>query len=538
MPAPTPDDAKLLIRCPSCGQRFKVAEDLRDRMVECGGCENRFRIDSSVVVRGRKVYPGERNSDSLMRFHRVPLPPDASTARVQSVSYADAPDFALLEPLPAEKILAGTAGVLGMVFIASLLILGNGPGGALNGVSIGGRLALAGFAGLLGTGLLAYSNPRNRKRGLVMGLMAMVSLVSMSLIFGAPSSSPAPTIGSKGVAKERGSAGVSPNPVNSKAIDANEALKTRIGTIPLDAENQRLEREGSRKRAVGIWLHGLRDSNRLLVRDYMIRVTGADASSHGYPRDNGDYLFIVSGINEGPEAVAKLAGVFGVVEKIYSDLLVVEVTANIEIFVEGPIDRLSKKDDPEFEALNKRELDSVDLDRVKRAVQRLAGAEPKAYRSDISRRLLQLLGDDAVDFKSAVCSALIVWSEKPGPAGEAALKLAQRLLARRDPVPPEVIGLLIKEKNMEVIPMVEGLWARDPLSWEGAYGDIGNAAEATLLSRFGSTSGTMRSSAVRILRRIGGEASLKELAKTSAADPELKALILQAQVAIQARLRE
>ena len=537
MRTPSPDDDKLLIRCPSCGQRFKVAEDLRDRMVECGGCENRFRIDASVVVRGKKFYPGERNSDSLMRFHRVPLPPDASAARVQSVSYADAPDFALLDPLPAEKILAGIVGVLGMVFIALLLILGSGPGGALDGVLIGGRVALAGFAGLLGTGLLFYSNPRNRKRGLVIGLLATVVLVSMSFVLGVSPASPAPMVGAKGVASEAAAVGV-PSSAMPKKIDVNEALKIRIGTIPLDAENKRLERDGGRKRAVGIWLHGLRDSNRLLVRDYMIRVTGADASSHGYPRDNGDYLFIVSGINQTPEDVAPLVGVFGTVDKIYPDLSVVEVSANNDNFVEGPIDRLSKKDDPEFEVLNKRELDSIDLDRVKRAVQRLASAEPKAYRTDISRRLLQLLGDDAVEFKSAVCSALIVWSDKPGPAGDVAYKLAERLVARREQVPPEVIGLLIKEKNMKVIPMVEGLWARDPLEWEGAYGDIGNAAEATLLARFGSTSGTMRSSAVRILRRIGGAASLEALAATSAADPELKALISQAQVAIQARLRQ
>jgi len=372
---------------------------------------------------------------------------------------------------------------------------------------------------------------------LVIGLLATVVLVSMSFVLGVSPASPAPMVGAKGVASEAAAVGV-PSSAMPKKIDVNEALKIRIGTIPLDAENKRLERDGGRKRAVGIWLHGLRDSNRLLVRDYMIRVTGADASSHGYPRDNGDYLFIVSGINQTPEDVAPLVGVFGTVDKIYPDLSVVEVSANNDNFVEGPIDRLSKKDDPEFEVLNKRELDSIDLDRVKRAVQRLASAEPKAYRTDISRRLLQLLGDDAVEFKSAVCSALIVWSDKPGPAGDVAYKLAERLVARREQVPPEVIGLLIKEKNMKVIPMVEGLWARDPLEWEGAYGDIGNAAEATLLARFGSTSGTMRSSAVRILRRIGGAASLEALAATSAADPELKALISQAQVAIQARLRQ
>ena len=63
------DDSLLLIRCPTCGQRFKVGEDLRERTVECGGCESRFRINDEVIVRGRKFYPGERKDPGFNRFH-------------------------------------------------------------------------------------------------------------------------------------------------------------------------------------------------------------------------------------------------------------------------------------------------------------------------------------------------------------------------------------------------------------------------------------------------------------------------------------
>ncbi len=73
MSSMNPDDLLLIIRCPMCGQRFKVAEDLRGRTVECGGCEHRFRINDDVVVRGKKFYPGERKDPSLNRFQRVPL---------------------------------------------------------------------------------------------------------------------------------------------------------------------------------------------------------------------------------------------------------------------------------------------------------------------------------------------------------------------------------------------------------------------------------------------------------------------------------
>ncbi|MGL5017160.1 MAG: MJ0042-type zinc finger domain-containing protein, partial [Luteolibacter sp.] len=59
------EDSMLLIRCPSCGQRFKVGDDLRDRTVECGGCEHRFRINDDVIARGPKFYPSEGKKGEL-----------------------------------------------------------------------------------------------------------------------------------------------------------------------------------------------------------------------------------------------------------------------------------------------------------------------------------------------------------------------------------------------------------------------------------------------------------------------------------------
>ena len=98
MPSSSPDDSLLLIRCPSCGQRFKVGEDLRERTVECGGCEHRFRINDEVIVRGRKFYPSERKNPGLNRFHRIPLPGGESMIGVQPVRYGNMPDPAVLEP--------------------------------------------------------------------------------------------------------------------------------------------------------------------------------------------------------------------------------------------------------------------------------------------------------------------------------------------------------------------------------------------------------------------------------------------------------
>ncbi len=124
MPSTNPDDSLLLIRCPSCGQRFKVGEDLRGRTVECGGCEHRFRINDEVIVRGKKFYPGERKDSKLNRFQRVPLAMAPEAGGLTPIRYAEAPDPTAFEPASPQRVIAGVIGVVGMVFMALLLMFG------------------------------------------------------------------------------------------------------------------------------------------------------------------------------------------------------------------------------------------------------------------------------------------------------------------------------------------------------------------------------------------------------------------------------
>ncbi len=534
MPSTPPDDTLLLIRCPSCGQRFKVGEDLRDRTVECGGCEHRFKISDPVIVRGPKFYPGERASASMNRFQRVPLPGGAALIGVQPIRYSNMPDASLLEPASPQRIIAGAVGVAGMLFVGLLLILGAGRGGVLDGMILTNRLLMAGFTCLLGVILLVYANPKARFKAFLFGLLLSAGPLSLPFFFKA-GSVPIPGHSASTPGKVTPPPEVeSKTPVESSAISE---LRNRIGTGPLEAEIARLATEGSTKRALGLWFRGLSDSNRFLVRDYIIRVANADPDSHFYPRNGGDYLLVVTGIRLSLEDLAELAGVLGQTEKIYPEISVIEVRVRNEAFVEGSIEKLSKKEDPAFYDLNKRELESIDLERVKRAVQRIAEAEPKIYRSDITRKLIALLGDEGVNFKGNVCKALSVWSEQSGPAGTAALNEVTKLAKADKPIPPEMMALIVKEKNLAVIPILDELWFKNPGAWEPIYGDLGSPAEATVIRRFPQTKGTIRYSSVRILGRVGGADSLPVLAAAMpSADSELKVLLEQAQKSISARL--
>jgi hypothetical protein len=533
MPGPNPDDTLLLIRCPSCGQRFKVGEDLRGRTVECGGCEHRFRINDEAIVRGKKFYPGERKDSGLNRFQRVPISVAPPVMGTPMVRYGEAPDPAILEPAPPQRIIAGLLGGAAIVMMALLIILGAKRGGALDGVTTGNRMVMAGFSCLLGTLLLIYANPKARAKAIAAGLLASICLITLPLFF---------TEGSKPL----GGRDVEPimplemPQAKKTAVEEGDMiaeLRRRIGTDPLDAEIKRLAAEGSSRQAVGLWLRDLQERNRFLIMDYILRTTGADPQSHYYPRGNGDFLMVVTGINMPLDEVAKVAGALGSVELVVPEIAVIEVHVNNENFVEGPVEKLTDRSSPAFYDLNKRELESIDLDRIEDAVKRLAEAEPKIYRSDITGRLISLLAMPEVKFKGAVCHALAKWAEDPAPAAEAALKEAEKLLARKTPVPEEMIALILQAKNPGVIPVIDALWSESPSHWERQYSEIGQAAEPVLLNRFPQAKGWLRQSAVRLLGKVGGANSLPvlEAAKTGA-DPELRVLLEKSILSIRSRL--
>jgi len=540
MSSPSPDDPQFLIRCPSCGQRFKVMENLLGRTVECGGCEHRFRIADDVIVRGKKFYPGEKRDNRLYRFHRVPMAMAPSLAGAEPVQYGEPPDPSIYEPASPQRIIAGFIGVCLMVFMALLLMFGARSGGMLDGMLTQNRMLMAGFTGVLGSVLLIYANPRARIKALMVGFLFCVGLVSLPLVFTAGSSplvsTPVPPVEEdlfRDLVENDDQ-----DDAGAETLEIAE-LRSLIGTDPLVAEIRRLEAIGSTRTAVGLWLRDLREQNRFLIRDYILRTTGADPETHYYPRGSGDFLMVVTGINMSIDELARIAGPLGNVERIHREISVIEVMVNNENFIEGPVEKLSDRGDPSFYDLNKRELESIDMGRVERAVKRLAEAEPKVYRSDISRQLLTLLVMDGVDFKADICRALMTWSPEPGPAGEAALRVASQLHSHGVSVPPEMISLVLAEKTPGLSPLLHQLWEDNPNQWESHYAGLGPAAESALLRRLPTTEGAMRQSAVRLLGRVGGAAALPALqAELPGANAEMRVLIENATRSIRSRLED
>ena len=530
--APPPDETPpLLIRCPTCGQRFKVGADLRERTVECGGCEHRFRITDEVILRSRKFYPGEHPAFAVNRYQRVPIVASIPKG-LQTISYTDHPDASGFEPVAPQRMIAGAAAVIGVVLIAMLLFFGATRGGALDGMTTANRLMIAGFGSVLATLLLFYANPRSRKTALLFSLICTAALVSLPLAF------------TDGSAQLKGTAAAEEAPRVRPAVESAETiriskLRQLIGTDPLTGEAAKLAVEGAGRHAYGLWLRGLDESNKLLVRDYLMRVAAAAPSSHPYPRGRNDYLMVVTGVTIPIEKLAELAAPLGELSQIYREIDVIEIRVNNANFISGPVDKLADKDDPAFYELNKRELESIDLERVQAAVKRLADAEPTLFRNDISRRLIVLLKEDGVDFKNDLCRALLTWADESAAAGDAAEGVLKKLVAAKKAVPREVIALLVKGQRISIIPILNDLWLGDSGTWEPDYVGLGRAIEPTLIGEFGHLTGGVRNSAVHMLGKVGGRDSLPILKATRVgADPELLVRIEAAEKAIRERLGE
>lgn len=507
----------LNIRCPSCRQRFSVAANLKERMVECGACDVRFRINDDVITRSKKSYPGERKAPELSRYQRVPLSA-AAPSGLQTIQYAEFTHPEQLEPASPQRIIAGIVGVGLMACIALILIFASGPGGTFGAMPQTNKLIIAGFVSALGFIMLIYANPRARLKAGFFGLLLAAGLVSLPIFF---KGSPA---GGELDAQDSADLVYPILPLDEDA-DTLASLRERFTTKPLEAEQARLEKAGGEKKAYGIYLEKLEQRNIYTVRDYLIRETMAGPTSHPYPRDNGDYLIVLTDVSMDITKVAEIAGQLGEAKETHEEVGVIVVSVNNNQFTDGAAEKLNNNEDPDFYELNRSELKSLDIDRVKRAVERLIAAEPTTYRADITGALIELMGKPGIRIHDDLSRALLVWAEDPGPAALVALEVLRREIADGGTVSENLVALVAQGKIPEAIPSIHTLWLGNPMIWERQYAEFGQAIEPGVLEQLSTDNIPLLHSAIKLLGMVGTESSLPSLRKLAESEaPEVHVL--------------
>lgn len=501
----------LQIRCPSCGRKFKVDGNLRGKTVQCGSCEQQFRIADEAILRAKRIYPGENRDAALGKFPRIPEHHGKRAAA--TVEYAPAPPPAAFEPATPLQIIAGIIGAAGMIFTALYLLFGTGYGG-MDGQK---RLILAGFAAVLGFALLLYANPRARLKAALVGVLMAAGLIAIPLL--RPGGG-LPAGDGKSISRaEEAKLGDRPS-------DSEKELRSRLDLGPLDKANAALKEKGATHRVTGIWIHNLLERNKTLVRDHLQRLAKSDLPPDLYVRGNDSHLIVFTETKIDLPQLAAISETLGEIRARYPEAGVIELDVDNALFVEVSAEKLSDTGNPAFYDLNKNELSNVDPNRIKAAVLRLTAAEPKLFRPDISARLTELLGMKDIDFKPEIARALIVWAETPGPAGTAALAEIRRQLADRVTVSRDFAELAVKENPPGTLDVIMELWKSAPAQWESFVGRLGRPAEKRMLRELPAARDGALHSVVRVLGQCGGSESLEALTRiTPGSDRELAALI-------------
>lgn len=506
---PEQEQSKIQIRCPKCTQRFLVGAELRGRMVECGACEHRFRVDDQTVSRTKKFYPGERKDPTLSRYSR-PVVQEQGPASTSS-HYAEPDEAPRFEPTPFSKVLVGIAGGGLMAMMLLILITGASQSGVLNGVTTERRLVMAGFAALVGGCMLLYANPKTRAKATFFVLLAAGCLLMVPIFF---------TEGSEEIAVSKPGSGMEDqNLASGDQRKSASALKAAIGYAPVE---KALVEAGPNGRVLAIWLKGLRESNLEMVQNFLVRVSGAAEASHLYPRLKQHYLLVLVNPQMSSELLMKECSRLGVVDQYVPEIHLIDVTVENDRFAQQPIAKLSDKKDGSFYQLNLRELQGIDLRRVNEAIIRLSLAPPVQSRDDIVKRLIELLAISDKEMLINISKALMVWSNGKDRAPAAVTKVALDYYQKTQTLPHEVVAFLSKWRQPEIYPILDELWHQEPVVWEEIYMKSGQPAEERILKRLVDSSKQHRMSAARIASRVGGEKTLALLEQLIAQEKDLE----------------
>ena len=494
------ESVQIQIRCPKCTQRFRVGPELKGRMVECGACEYRFRVDDDSLVKSRKFYPGEKKDPMLIRYGRQPHLELAVPAQQDLIHYAEPPVVERVEPTPLGKIIIGLIGGAAMAITLLVLMTGGSENGFLDGVTTSRRLIIAVFVAVVGAAMIIYANPRTRVRATLFALLAAFGLIATPFFFkeGAMELTSRPLV--IDVKKE-------PTRVNEDAENLAE-FKATVGYVPME---KALLEAGKDGRVVGIWLKGLLGSNSELVKNYLMRVSAAAPSSHLYPRSNQYYLLVLINPQITFEELAIECERLGVVDRTLPEAHLIDTTVDNSRFAEQSIAKLSDKTDGAFYQLNLRELQGIDIRRINEALMRLSLAEPAQSRDDIIKRMKELMPMCDREMLTYLAKALIVWSTGQDGAPEEAMKTAQTIFEREKALPVEIVSFLTKWQQPGVYPILEQLWLNDLTQWEESFLKAGAMAEARIIPHLTKGDNRQRMSAARIAGRVGGQTAMAAL---------------------------
>ncbi|MDA8975291.1 hypothetical protein N9F50_01760, partial [Akkermansiaceae bacterium] len=284
-----------------------------------------------------------------------------------------------------------------MLLFGLLFLLGAGDGGLFTDVGLYSRFILAGFISIIGCGLLVFGAKgwRGRAIGLAIALMGILfAIIWMSPVKITPS-----THGGLGEPFNE----VKKETAKSSELDDVEKYLSEIGYTKVEdfIKKETNEEKGidGLDHVVAIYAHRLSDIAFNTLEEHLRRrlSLAPDIPIHNYKRnDMKDRLVVISGPKLDLEAVARACDEAGDVLPVAKHRLL-DLTITQASFANPKPEEMEKLKNPEHEifcAANLGELDNIQMDRRKNAVERLAAVPDdmkKRYKSAIAQKLAEMV---------------------------------------------------------------------------------------------------------------------------------------------------
>lgn len=530
------------LQCPHCSKKFTVSQDLTGKTVECGACNQQFKVALDTMVTEKdRFYPGENKDDFLDRIGRAAPTQAASAAPMASAQPAkSAPKVDAIMPSSPGQSMAVGVGLTMLIFYALVFFLGTEDDGVFKDIGMFQRLALGGFVGALGGGLIFFGARRWRVQAfflvvlLLGGLFAMIWLRPVEVT---------PVFDEDSLVEDR-----------RELFEENRgeevgSIREKVGYESVSEKaKEYIELHGAeagREYVSGVYITNCDEVKTVIIGRYLKRVLNLSKEiTPFYYRRNRDQdrLVVIAGVVVEFDTLVEACEKIGKASSYPEDRIVL-LDPDPKLFQKlggEKREQLINPADPAFFDLNLAELSNIEMERVKRAVSRLAAVPEdveKRYRARIIPALLNLMESRKdLDLLRDVGLALDTWGEASEGNLARVSKQVREWVENEHSVAEPYLDYLISGGSPEAADLVNRLWQESPSKWGEQFEDLGSSAEDLVIDHLENPLPKLRREAARLLARIGSDKSLPALRQgLGSDDADFRRAVEQAITSIERR---
>ncbi len=505
---------KIQIKCTSCSQKFSVSESFKGKMVECGGCDHRFKIEGLVIVKQkRKNYPGENLAMTSNEFTQLTgndssKTTPASLVKFEPANYSQFPNLDYAAPVEPRRTAALIIGVVLILLFILVFLLEGREGGTLQNIDNTKRLLLTCFIAILGSGLILYGS-RSRSKGLLTSLILGGALIVMPFVFPETLSPQRLSLASDDDTSQQPEQN-DEKEIYTQGIGYRDIIKLRKQATDKGIDPTTVKAIVLRNVSYHI------DTILFYVKNKLQLKTVPSKYTLGRVVNDKPITLMVFDSDASMEEVLEISKRFGTptpMEGMLTDLGIIEINVDHKQFINQDAQILGNENHANYFRANYIELRSMDRTKQIEAIKRLNKTQASlGRRFDISTRLASLISVNDKPLSKEVIKTLNKWTLPDYNLDGIVLEYAKSLSAKG--ILDEIVMNYLVDKQIKgSSSILAQQWLRPKgyLRWEDQILRAKSQGEQAIIEALPKTPDSHIKSAAAILKKIGTAKSIPAL---------------------------